>query len=170
MLKCAGIVLILAGALGLGNALDAHLKMRLDQLLECRELFAQMDACRECLKLPYTELLKRSMAGKSRILTEILAEVAEEMEKNREADIAAFWEEAFFRRKKQLYLKEEEIGLLLALARRLALQGNHAQASKIYFMQLEEAIRQAMDERKDKQKLYRAISVLGGLFLVVLLL
>ena len=38
------------------------------------------------------------------------------------------------------------------------------------FMQLEDKIQRAREEKKEKQKLYRAISVLGGLFLVVLLL
>ena len=161
MLKCAGILFILTGAFGFGGYMDACLKWHLDQLIGCREIFAQINAYREYLKLPYGELIRRSAIGKSGVLPEILTEVAVEMGKNREA---------FFKRKKQLYLKEEEIGILLALAKCLALEGNHAQACSIYFMQLEDTIRQAMEEKKDKQKLYRAISVLGGLFLVVLLL
>ncbi len=170
MLKCAGVLLILTGALGFGSYMGAYLKRHLEQLVECREIFAQISAYREYLKLPYDELLRRSIIGKSGILPEILTEVAAEMEKNREANAGALWEEAFRKRNKQLLLKEEETGILLALARCLSLEGNHAKASEIYFMQLEETIRQAMEERKDKQKLYRAISVLGGLFLVVLLL
>lgn len=170
MLKCTGIFLILAGAFGFGSYMCAYLRRRVEQLVECQEIFAQMDACREYLKLPYAQLLRRSAAKRSKALAEILAEVADEMEKNREADVGALWEEAFAKRKQQLFLKEEETGLLLALARCLMLEGNHAQASKIYFMQLEDSIRHAMEERREKQKLYRAISVLGGLFLVVLLL
>lgn len=170
MLKCAGILFILTGAFGFGGYMDACLKWHLDQLIGCREIFAQINAYREYLKLPYGELIRRSAIGKSGVLPEILTEVAVEMGKNREANVGALWEEAFFKRKKQLYLKEEEIGILLALAKCRALEGNHAQACSIYFMQLEDTIRQAMEEKKDKQKLYRAISVLGGLFLVVLLL
>lgn len=170
MLKGAGILLILAGAYGFGSYLCAYLKWHLDQLVECREAFAQMDACREYLRLPYAALLRKSAGGKSKILEEILKEVADEMEKNRNADAGALWEEAFSKRKKQLFLKEEEIGLLLSLARSLMLEGNHTQVAKVYFIQLEDKIQKAMEEKKEKQKLYRAISVLGGLFLVVLLL
>ncbi len=170
MVKCAGILLIMAGAYGLGSYLCAYLKGRLEQLVECREVFVQMDACREYLRLPYAELLRKSAGGKSRILTELLLEVADEMEKSRNADAGALWEAAFSKRKKQLLLKEEEIGLLLALARSLMLEGNHTQVAKVYFMQLEDHIERAMEEKKEKQKLFRTISILGGLFLVVLLL
>lgn len=170
MLKGAGILLILAGAYGFGSYLCAYLKHHLEQLTECREIFAQMDACREYLRLPYAELLRKSAGGKSKILADILQEVADEMEQNRNADAGVLWEEAFSKRKKQLLIREEETELLLALARSLMLEGDHTQVAKIYFMQLEDKIQRAMEEKKEKQKLYRAISVLGGLFLVVLLL
>ena len=126
MLKCAGILFILTGAFGFGGYMDACLKWHLDQLIGCREIFAQINAYRVYLKLPYGELIRRSAIGKSGVLPEILTEVAVEMGKNREANVGALWEEAFFKRKKQLYLKEEEIGILLALAKCLALEGNHA--------------------------------------------
>ncbi|MCI8634857.1 MAG: hypothetical protein HFJ05_04570 [Eubacterium sp.] len=170
MLRSAGIFFILAGAYGFGSYLCLYLKKRLDQLVECREIFAQMDACREYLRLPYAELLKKSADGKSKILTELLKEVADEMEKKQNPNVQALWEAAFAKRKKQLFIGEEETELLLALARSLMLEGNHTQVSKVYFMQLEDKIQRAMEEKKEKQKLYRAISVLGGLFLVVLLL
>lgn len=170
MLKVAGMLCIVAGMAGFGRYLGAYLKYHLEQLTEGREIFARMDAGREYLRLPYAELLRRTAKGRSRLFYEILTEVADEMEKNREGDVEALWEAAFLRHKKQLLLVGEEQELLLALAKSLTLEGDHTQVARIYFIQLEERIQKAMEEKREKQKLYGTVSLLGGLFLVILLL
>lgn len=170
MLKFAGIVLILAGTGGFGGYLINDLNMHLKHLLECREIFTRMDSGREYLCLPYAQLLRRAAKGRSKLFAEMLEEVAKEMEKNREADAKALWERAFFDRKKLLFLKEDETELLLELSGCLLLEENHTKAAQIYFLQLEDKIVQAMEEKKEKQKLYGTVSVLSGLFLIILLL
>lgn len=170
MLKLAGIVFIVTGAAGIGRYLCSYLKQHTLQLIAFREIFAQMDAGREYLRLPYAELLRKTAKGKQEIFAEILYEIADEMEKNREGDAGVLWEAAFRKQRKRLFLKEEEKDLLFALARALMLEGDHTQVAKIYFMQLEDKIRQAMEEKKEKQKLYGTVSILGGLFLIILLL
>ncbi len=170
MLKYAGILLIVTGAGGFGTYCSSYLKMRLEQLVECREIFAELNAEREYLRLPYAQLLKKTAKGKSFLFYDILSEVAKAMEENSQADVERLWEKAFHKRATQLLLKEEELDLLLALARSLLLEGNHTQVAKLYFIQLEDKILQVMQEKKEKQKLYGTISVLGGLFLVILLL
>ena len=170
MLKCMGILLILTGAWGFGWYLGDYLKKRVLYLTECREIFAQMDAARNFLRLPYAQLLRRAAKEKRGDLEEMLYGLADEMEKNREADAGALWEEALSDRKKQLLLTDEEVSLMLSLARSLMLEGDHTQVARMYFLQLEDRIRKAEEEKKDRQKLYRTVSVLGGLFLVILLL
>ncbi len=170
MLKGIGICLIVAGAAGFGRYLGISLKWHLEQLVECREIFAQMDAGRAYLRLPYTQLLRRAAKGKQDLFGEILLEVADAMEQNREADVGTLWGTALKERDGQLMLKEEERELLLALAKSLMSEGDHTQVAKLYFMQLEDKIVQAMEEKKEKQKLYGTVGLLGGLFLVILLL
>ena len=170
MLKFAGIFLILTGAGGLGRYLIHNLNMHLKQLIECREIFTRMDTGREYLGLPYAQLLKRTAKGRTKVFAEMLEEVAAEMEKNREADARTLWEKAFDQKKSQLFLNNEETEILLALSACLLLEENHTKAARIYFMQLEDKIVQAMEEKKEKQKLYSTVSVLLGLFLVIILL
>ena len=170
MLKFAGIFLILTGAGGLGRYLIHNLNMHLKQLIECREIFTRMDTGREYLGLPYAQLLKRTAKGRTKVFAEMLEEVAAEMEKNREADARTLWEKAFDQKKSQLFLNNEETEILLALSACLLLEENHTKAAQIYFMQLEDKIVQAMEEKKEKQKLYSTVSVLLGLFLVIILL
>lgn len=170
MLKLMGVCFILAGAGGFGGYLRRCLNMRFGQLMECREIFTQMDAGREYLRLPYAQLLRKTARGKKEIFAEMLYEVADEMEQNREANADALWRAAFEKRKKQILLKEEEKDLFFALAKSLMLEGNHAQAAKMYYMQLEDMILKAMEEKKEKQKLYGTVSMLFGLFLIILLL
>ena len=170
MLKAAGIVLILTGAVGFGRYLSVSLGRYVSQLIECRENFVQMDAGREYLRLPYAQLLKRTAKGKEKLFAEILTEVADEMEKNKEADAGMLWEQAFCKRKREILLGKEEQEILLSLARSLLLETDHTQVAKIYFMQLEDTIKRAMEEKKEKQKLYGTVSILFGLFLVIMLL
>ena len=153
MLKFAGIFLILTGAGGLGRYLIHNLNMHLKQLIECREIFTRMDTGREYLGLPYAQLLKRTAKGRTKVFAEMLEEVAAEMEKNREADARTLWEKAFDQKKSQLFLNNEETEILLALSACLLLEENHTKAAQIYFMQLEDKIVQAMEEKKEKQKL-----------------
>lgn len=170
MLKYAGIFLIVAGAGGFGTYFSTYLKTHLEQLVECREIFAELDAEREYLRLPYAQLLKKTAKGKTKLFGEILTEVADAMEEHKQADAGLLWEKAFQKRSVQILLKEDEMDLLFALAKSLLMEGNHTQVAKLYFMQLEDKIMQVMQEKKEKQKLYGTISVLGGLFLVILLL
>lgn len=170
MLKIAGILLIVAGAGGFGRYLGFYLKMHLEQLTEFREVFAQMDAEREYLRLPYAQLLRKAAKGKTSLLSEMLGEVADAMEENREADAGALWKRAILAKDGQVLLKEEEKDLILALARSLTLEGSHAQVAKLYAMQLDDAILKAMEEKKEKQKLYGTVGILGGVFLAILLL
>lgn len=170
MLKLAGVIFILTGAVGFGRHLIQNLNMHLKHLIECREIFTRMDTGREYLCLPYAQLLRRAAKGRTKFFAEMLEEVAQEMEKSREADAKTLWEQAFYKREKQLFLKEEETELLLELSGCLLLEENHTKAAQIYFMQLEDKIVQAMEEKKEKQKLYGTVSILFGLFLVILLL
>ncbi|MBO5302508.1 MAG: stage III sporulation protein AB [Lachnospiraceae bacterium] len=170
MLKIFGIVCILGGSIGVGKSLCNYLNNHLKQLVECREIFTQADVGREYLRLPYAQLLRRTAKGKSKVFQEILNEIAEEMEKNREADMEKLWSDAFLKKQGQLLLDKEEQELLIALAKSLGLEGNHTKVSEIYFLQLDEEVVQAMEEKKEKQKLYGTISILTGFFLVILLL
>lgn len=170
MLKITGILLIVAGAGGFGSYLGRYLKMHLEQLTEFREIFAQMDAEREYLRLPYAQLLQKAAKGKTGPISEMLSEIADAMGEHREADAGILWKRALAKRDGQILLKEEEKDLVLALARSLTLEGSHAQVAKLYAMQLDDAILKAMEEKKEKQKLYGAVSILGGVFLAILLL
>lgn len=170
MVKLFGILLVLCGAAGYGSSLCGYLRGHLKQLLAFRDILVQMDSGRECYKLPYAQLLRRLSFGKTGPLYDMLCAVAEEMEKNREADVGVLWREALRERKNELLLKEDEAELIVALAKNLAFDGKSDKVCEIYFMQMEDKIVQAMEEKKEKQKLYGTISVLGGLFVVILLL
>lgn len=170
MLKAVGVLFIVTGACGFAIYFSSYLKTHLAQLIEWREIFTQLDNEREYLRLPYAQLLRKTARGKAELFSAILLEVADSMEKRTQTDVSAFWEQAFERRSAQILLKEDEADLLFALARSLLLEGDHSQVAKLYFMQLEDKILLAMQEKKEKQKLYGTVSVLGGLFLVIMLL
>lgn len=170
MLKIVGVLFIVTGSVGFGNYLCSYLKYHLAQLLECREIFARIDAEKEYLRLPYAQLLRRTAKGRTAVFGAILTEIADELEKNREADVKMIWEAVLQEHRKELLLTSEEIQIMIMLAKSLTLEGNSSKVSEMYFLQLEDEIVQAMEEKKEKQKLYGTVSVLFGIFLVILLL
>lgn len=171
-MKVFGGICILAGAVGFGQSLNYRMHMHLKQLQECREIFTGTDTEREYLRLPYAKLLRRTAKGRSEIMGNILIKIAEEMERNTQSDIGVLWENAFgeAEKKGQIFLDNQEQEIVIALAKSLRLEGEHERVAKLYFERLDERILQALEEKKEKQKLYRSISVLMGIFLVIILL
>lgn len=170
MLKVLGSIFIFFGAVGLGGNLSRYLNSHLMQLQECREILAQTDVGREYFRLPYAQLLKRTAKGKTKIFQDILQKIAGEMEKNNEADVGVLWDRTFEENKDKILLTTEEKEIVIGLAKSLSLEGNHEKVCKMYFQRLDERIVHAIEEKKEKQKLYRTISVLAGIFIVVILL
>lgn len=170
MLKLIGMILILSGAGGCGASLIRTMNLHLEQLLKVRDIFLKLQSGITYQKLPYPQLLRKTALSTNDLFAEILTEISSEMEKNRQSDAAVLWSEALEKRKEQLFLKEDEKMLLLALAKNLVGESQNTKACEIYFLQLEDKIMQSVKEKKEKQKLYETVSILCGLFLIVLLL
>lgn len=170
MLRAVGIFLVVMGTAGFGNSLKNLLNRHLKQLLEFQDIFIGMELDKKSLKLPYGQMIRRSARGKSRLCGEILENIAGAMEENHEMDVGVFWEQAFAERKGELLFTEEEQEILVSLARTLSAESSSTKACEIYFYRLEKQIAQVLEEKKEKQKLYRAVGILSGLFLVILLL
>lgn len=158
------------GTAGFWNSLRILINRRLWQLLEWRDIFTRMEADKTALKIPYGQMLERSARGKDRLFQEILEIIGDEMEENHEADVGFFWEKAFSLKSGELFITEEEKEILVSLARSLAAESSSTKTCEIYFFQLERQIRQVMDEKKEKFRLYGVAGILSGLFLVILLL
>jgi len=172
MLKLVGSICILAGAVGMGQSLNLRMQNHLKQLQECRTIFTGTDTEREYLRLPYATLLRRTAKGCSKVFGDMLFWIAEQMEGNIQSDVGVLWAQAFQKQEKlgRIFLTKQEQGIVIELAKSLRLEGEHTRVAKLYFEQLDERIMLAMEEKKEKQKLYRSISVLMGIFLVIILL
>lgn len=169
MLKLAGILLILAGCVGYGSALCRFLKEHLQMLLTFKEILLEIEAQRSYAYLPYPQILQKCKAGKPKIYAEILQEASEQMEQNEEADVKKIFAGVVKQREKELRMLPEEVELVIELFRSLKIEGEGKKISEMYFKQLEEKITQAMTEKKEKQKLYQSISVMAGIFFIILL-
>lgn len=170
MLKAVGIFFVVLGTAGLGNSLKIRLHRHLGQLLEFQNIFIQMELDKKALKLPYGQMLRRCAKGRDRLYGEILESIAGEMEANHEVDVGILWEKAFRAHSRELLFTGEEQEILISLARTLSMESSSTKACEIYFFRLEKQIAQVLEEKKEKQKLYRAVGILSGLFLVILLL
>lgn len=170
MLRAAGIFLVVMGTAGFGNSLKLLMNRHLNQLLSFQGIFIQMELLKTTLRLPYGQMLRRCARGKDRLYGEFLEGIAREMEENHEMDVGILWEKGFYEGRQEFLFTEEEREILISLARTLSMESSSTKACEIYFFRLEKQIAQVLEEKKEKQKLYRAVGVLSGLFLVILLL
>ena len=170
MLKAAGVFLVVIGTAGFGNSLKLLLNRHLKQLSDFQGIFIQMELLKTTLKLPYGEMLRRCARGRDRLYGELLEGIAGEMEENHEIDVGNLWEKGVLKRKGEFLFSQEEREILISLARTLSMESSSTKACEIYFFRLEKQIAQVVEEKKEKQKLYRCVGILSGLFLVILLL
>lgn len=169
MLKLAGMIFVMAGCCGYGYALCCRLKEHLLTLLTWKEIFLQVDAQRSYVCLPYPQILRKCARGKPEVFAEILEDAAGQMEDNQEADTKRIFCKVVSKREEQLCMTPEEQELVVELGRCLQIEGDGKKVSEMYFMQLEEKITQAMTERKEKLKLYQSVSIMAGIFFIILL-
>lgn len=170
MLKAAGIFLVVIGTAGFGNSLKLLMNRHLTQLLSFQGIFIQMELLKTSLRLPYGQMLRRCARGKESLYGDFLEGIAGEMEENHEMDVGILWEKGFYEKRREFLFTEEEREILVALARTMSMESSSTKACEIYFFRLEKQIAQVLEEKKEKQKLYRAVGVLSGLFLVILLI
>lgn len=170
MVKIAGVLLVLAGTSGYGRYLCLGLERYEKQLFTVRNIFGMMQCERAGRKLPYAQILKYTAKKAEEPFGTLLTEIAQEMEKNREDDVGALWKWGMEKHRKELLLQEEERELMVMFAQNFASDDEGGKLSQICFSRLDERIMRMAEEKKEKQKLYRMVSMLGGIFLVILLL
>lgn len=172
MLKLAGILLLMAGCTGLGINKVAEEKQRIKELREIRSIIIRMQSemvygkrtlpeiCLlfgDCAKEPY----------RSAFLT-----LYERMEENDGRVLQVLWEEQIEWCMKDLPLRREEKDILKELPGQLGILEETIQAAGVgqSLDIITEHIEKAQTEYENKAKVIMSISIMAGLFLIILLL
>lgn len=172
MLKLAGILLLITGCIGLGVNKVAEEKRHIRELREIRRIVQRMQSEMIYGKrtLPEICLLFSQCLGEP--YRSAFLEIFQRLEENDGSTLENIWKERMGVCMDTLPLKEEEKEILLFLPKHQGILDETIQAADVgqSLDFLTAHIGQAEAEYENKSKVIMSISVMTGLFLVILLL
>ncbi|MCM1387526.1 MAG: stage III sporulation protein AB [Bacillus sp. (in: Bacteria)] len=172
MLKLAGILLLMTGCIGLGLNKVAEEKRHIRELREMRRIVQRMQSEMEYGKRTLPEICLLFSRCMNEPYRQAFGEIFQRLEANDGSTLESIWNERMDACMDRLALKEEEKEILRNLPQQQGILDETMQAADVgqSLDILTRHIQQAQAEYGNKSKVIMSISVMTGLFLVILLL
>ena len=156
---------------GLAYSIQFELKQHQARLFELRSLLTEIYWEMTYSMRPVEMVLLYQIHTKDECLNQILKEIGECLMKKEAKCGEDIWKEVFHRHRKRLGLKPEESELIEQAGR--AFFGKSVEENQkilsLYQDRLDFLIEVERKERKEKQKVYQTVCIMGGLVLIILL-
>ena len=160
MLKLLGYLTIMIGCTAFGIESGKEIYLRRKELEELHKFFMLFQLELRFLKLPVKEILLKLVNKVDSCFKEWVEEII------RGDDFEECWINAINIHFKNSHLTSEERNELKQLGKNMG----SPEAISLYLSGLELSIQNTREEEKEKKKLYRSMGIMGGIFLVILLL
>ncbi|MCI8280876.1 MAG: hypothetical protein HFI76_04065 [Lachnospiraceae bacterium] len=172
MIKIAGAALILSVSFLFGLQQKQRLWEHVKQLVGCKEMLFMLSGEMSYAKAPLLEAFRHISSRGKEPFGSFLEEVAKELETKQDQPLPEIWRDVLNRQRNKFCFSQEEFGLLESLGDNFGyldvqMQLNHL---SLCMQQLDAKIVQAQGELAAKQKLYQYLSVMCGLFFILILL
>lgn len=169
-MKLAGSFLVIAVSLLYGWKVKEELKAHVDQLIGMKEMMLMLQGEISYAKTPLKEAFWQMASQGKEPFSSFLKKAAEEMDGNEEG-IAKFWSRLVEEAEK-FSLTREERELLKRVGENFGYLDTQMQLKnlELYIGQTEALIQKAQEELGDRQRIAGALSLMCGLFLVILLI
>ncbi|MEY8234210.1 stage III sporulation protein AB [Lachnospiraceae bacterium 66-29] len=171
MLKLAGSILVITVSVLYGWQVRRELQEHVEQLVAMKEMFLMLWGEISYTRTPLKEAFLQIASQGKEPFSSFLLKAAEELEEN-ESSMGCFWNRLVEQESNKFLFNEEERGLLQRAGENFGYLDGQMQLKnlELYMEQAEVLIRKAQKELKDKQKVSSVLSLMCGLFLVILLL
>ena len=171
MLKLAGSILVITVSVLYGWQVRRELQEHVEQLVAMKEMFLMLWGEISYTRTPLKEAFLQIASQGKEPFSSFLLKAAEELEEN-ESSMGCFWNRLVEQESNKFLFNEEERGLLQRAGENFGYLDGQMQLKnlELYMEQAEVLIRKAQKELKDKQKGSSVLSLMCGLFLVILLL
>ena len=172
MLKAIGAGLILSVGILWGMQMKYRLAEHLRQLICLKEVLLMLVGEISYAKAPLREAFVHIFDMGKAPFGELLKEVSDRLEQEREKNLYEIWKGAIENHKEQIFFSGEEFAMLERLGENLGyldieMQVNHLE---LYKQQVEAKITQAQQELAVRQKMYQYLSLMSGLFVILILI
>lgn len=170
-MKLAGGILVILAAVFYGWRLSAEQQEHMEQLLSMKEMFLMMAGEISYTKTPLREAFLRIAGQNKEPFSGFLKKAAEELGENQES-MGVFWKNLVDREEERFLFSREERELLKRAGENFGYLDGQMQLKnlELYIGQAEVMIERFQKELKEKQKLAQTLSVMCGLFVIILLL
>lgn len=166
MLKIIGSVIIILTCAGLGFEKADEELQHLKQLEELKKLFVLIRSEISYSKAPFGKVFQKISKNAEDVFGDWMQMLADQLEERKNGTFQEVWEQAIEEYLEKSRLTKQELAELKQIGNSLG----YLETWDLYLEQLEITIRQTRKETASKQKLYRSMGVMGGLFLVIILL
>lgn len=172
MLKLAGIILLMIGCVGLGVNKVSEEKRRINELRAIRRVIFRIQSEMTYGKRTLPEICLILSKCTEETYKQAFLEIFNKFKENDGSILENIWKEKLENCMKELPLEEEEKAVLIRLPEHLGILDETIQAKNIgqSLDMIEERIKSAEREYEGKSRVIMSISVMAGLFLVILLL
>ncbi|MCM1040031.1 MAG: stage III sporulation protein AB [Ruminococcus sp.] len=172
MLKLAGILLLMAGCTGMGINKVAEEKGRIRELREIRAMIVRMQSEIIYGKRTLPEICLLFSGYAKEPYQSAFATLYQRMEENDGKALYVLWEEEMGHCMENLPLKEDEKEILINLPKKSGMPEETMQAADVgqSLDIITERIAGAQAEYENKAKVIMSISIMAGLFLIILFL
>lgn len=170
-MKAAGCFLVMVASVGLAASWQMELRMHLRLLYDLRSLLVALSYSANASLQSVEILLSCYIKPKDERLKVICTEMAEALVKKEEESGEAVWKRVFKKYEKELGLSMEEQEIAEGAGE--AFFGKWVDENNKHFAmvleRLDFQIETARREQREKQRVYGAVSVLGGLMVMIIL-
>ena len=165
MSKIIGSMLIIVAGAGIGISEGVEMKRHLDALETLKRLFCLLKSELEYSHAPFDEVFEK-LSEKFTIAFQVWLLNLSEMLRQKKENFVEIWKQTIWSDLKKSNLKKQDLNEL----EKLGCQLHYIESLNLYIEHLEYEIKKKREEYGPKRKLCQSIGIMGGIFLVILLL
>lgn len=166
MFKWIGCILIMLASGGIGFSKSKELQKHLDELEELKKLFYLIKSELTYTKAPFEEIFDKIVKKVNVPYKEWLTKLGEKLCRKESGSFWEIWCNSIDENLQKCELKEDELEALKNVGKNL----EYIENIELYLEQLEYNTQHTREEYRSKQKLCQSMGIMGGIFLVILLL
>lgn len=170
MLKLIGGILVAGSGVGLAVNMIAEIRQHLLRLYEIRQLLINISGEAALALLPMEHILNQPTLTNDVVLQKVCGQIADRLAAKKGESGGEIWWDIFWKNRKELGICASELEIIANAGN--AFFGRNIKENErmlsIYLKRLNFVIEQEQKEQREKQRVAGAVSVIGGMMLVIL--
>ncbi len=164
--KLVGCVIIFAACCGMGYSKSHEMQLHLDELEELKKMFYLLRSELEYTRAPFAEIFEKMAEKMMEPYQTWLLKLSERIKRKDQRGFWDIWNASIEEDLQGSRLKEDELKELRQVGKNL----EYIENVNLYIEQMEYRIKNIRETYRSKRKLCQSLGIMGGIFLVILLL